>query len=119
MRCESGVASQELADGGGDREGVVLALLPGSRRSEIQRNWPTMREAFVQLRRKHPALAGVIAAVDEQGTRWIREAGGANDLPEGARLVVGRTDDVLHDADVALVVSGTATLQTAAHDTPM
>jgi lipid-A-disaccharide synthase len=42
-----------------------LALIPGSRKKEIRANWPTMLAAFAQLRRQHPGLHAMAAALDE------------------------------------------------------
>ncbi len=95
---------------------LKLALLPGSRHGEIKANWPTMLAAFRQLQATHHELHGVVAAVDEPTADWIRAA--AWDGAAGVTIVCGQTDAVLRWADAALVVSGTATLQTAAVGTP-
>ncbi len=42
-----------------------LALLPGSRRSEIDANWPTMYAVFEELASIHPTLQGVVAATND------------------------------------------------------
>ncbi|MCC6680259.1 MAG: hypothetical protein IT445_05085 [Phycisphaeraceae bacterium] len=88
-----------------------LALLPGSRSSEIARNWPTMREALNML--DQPVRAN-IAAVDDMRAEQIKQLGHA-DIP----IFVGQTDRLLAGARAALVVSGTATLQCARHHVPM
>lgn len=100
-----------------------LALLPGSRRGEIQRNWPTMLQAFQCLKQKHPDLHAVVAAFDtltanavEQLTRSSRSSGG---FPEGMSMQTACTAAVLDWCDLALVVSGTASLEVAAYHKPM
>jgi lipid-A-disaccharide synthase len=100
-----------------------LALLPGSRNGEIQRNWPTMRSAFEQLQRRHPGLTGRVAALDERAAALIhqvdRQTRGSDALPESMQVISGQTPAILDWCDLALVVSGTATLQIATHQKPM
>ncbi len=90
---------------------AVLTLLPGSRQSEIARNWPTMREALSMLQQP---VQYSIAAADDTRAEQIRQLG-HGDIP----LLVGQTDQLLAGARAALVVSGTATLQCARHHVPM
>ena len=99
-----------------------LALLPGSRTAEITRNWPTMVEAFGRLKMVHPDLHGVVAALDERTAVLIRDHPAAprpGDWPQDLTLVTGRSEAVQDWCDLALVTSGTATLQLAARLKPM
>jgi lipid-A-disaccharide synthase len=95
-----------------------LALLPGSRKGELRRNWPTMMEAFRRLAGKHPKLHGVAAAVDERAEAMLRDAAGG-EWPGRLTVLTGRTEHVLDWCDLALVASGTVTLQLAARLKPM
>jgi lipid-A-disaccharide synthase len=94
-----------------------LAILPGSRRNEIVRNLPTMIAAFIELRRRHPDLNGVVAVLDERSATLARQV--APNLPKELTLTHGRTEAVLDWCDLALVVSGTVTLQVTARHKPM
>lgn len=113
-------SQDELPDGP-----LKLALLPGSRSGEVQRNARTMLDVAAQLQMKHEGLTVVIATPSDGITASVQALLEA--MPDeglkASRPVVqieqGRADDVLHWADVALLVSGTATLQTAGHATPM
>ncbi len=98
-----------------------LAFLPGSRRGEIIRNWPTMLEAFSRLREKHPLLVGAVAALDDRLEELLRDVTSRHgrSWPSNLALVAGRTGAVLRWCDFALVASGTATLEVAAHRKPM
>lgn len=101
--------------------GLPLAVLPGSRKSEIQRNLPTMLQAVAEVRR-HVALDAVLAARTQADAERI-QAGvdrAQSELGAGAvaRIIVGQTRAVLRQADAALITSGTATLQAVADDTP-
>ncbi|MBK9187585.1 MAG: hypothetical protein IPM33_01390 [Phycisphaerales bacterium] len=97
-----------------------LALMPGSRPDELRRHFPVLLEAFRDLRQRHQRLVGVVAATTPGVAQWLRtmadEHGG---WPEGLGLVVGQTDDVIRWCDLALVKSGTVTLQVARQARPM
>ncbi len=95
-----------------------LALLPGSRSSEIKRNWPTMLAAYHDLEARYPAMRGVVAAADEPRRAQLAETA-PGPLPPSMQVVTAKAGEVLAWADLSLTVSGTATLQTAAHGTPM
>jgi len=95
-----------------------LALLPGSRTTEIEKNWPTMLGAFRALRQSHPTLEGRVAALDERVEGIIRRIAGSP-LPEGLTIVTARTSETLTWSEVVLVASGTASLEVAAHHRPM
>lgn len=97
-----------------------IALMPGSRPNELSRNFPHMLDAFRQLQINRPGLVGLVAAMDgrvERRLRQIAEAGGG--WPDGLDCVPDRTDAVIRWCDLALVVSGTVTLQIARQVTPM
>jgi lipid-A-disaccharide synthase len=94
----------------------VVALLPGSRRSEIGLYLPVMVELMRALHvemgaRFFLALAPTIAEA-EIGER-LGDAAGL------VRIVQGRTYDVLAAADAAVVKSGTSTLEAAIIGVPM
>jgi lipid-A-disaccharide synthase len=99
--------------------GPKLALLPGSRHSEITHNWPTMLTAYRRLHASHHNLAAVVAATDSARAHQIKLMSPLGVLPRGMSMITGDADAVLNWADAALVVSGTATLHAAAHGTPM
>lgn len=96
---------------------VKIALLPGSRDSEVAANLPTMLDAVKRLAAECD-LTAVIAAVDDRRAVQI-EALAPHGAGDWLTTRVGRTADVLAWADVVLVVSGTATLQVAAQGKPM
>jgi lipid-A-disaccharide synthase len=99
---------------------LIVALLPGSRRSELQ----YMAEAFLlaahRFRQEVPEVHFVCPMVTRE-TRDIFEraiyANQRTDLP--LTLLFGHSHDALAAADLALVASGTATLETALFKTPM
>jgi lipid-A-disaccharide synthase len=99
---------------------LVVALLPGSRRQELE----YMADSFVQAAmRVHAALGEVhfVCPTASRATRDLFEAAiyrsGARELP--LTLMFGHSHEALAAADVALVGSGTATLEAALFKTPM
>lgn len=93
----------------------VVALLPGSRRSEIAHNLPPLAGAIKHLLAKRPDLQFLLArAPGLEDILFERPLAGAP-----VRLVPGRSHDVVGSAAVALVASGTATVETALLGTPM
>jgi lipid-A-disaccharide synthase len=99
--------------------GPRLALMPGSREAEVQRNWPTQLEAFHRLRAQQPRLRAVVSAADTARAEQIRQLCPEATLPRGMRLTIGQAASVLRWAELALVVSGTASLQCVVHRVPM
>lgn len=99
-----------------------LALMPGSRPAEIERNMPLLLESYRRLREEYRGLVGVVAATKPAVADRIRslaEAPGGGGWPEGLRTVCGDADAVIRWCDLALVVSGTITLQIARQLKPM
>jgi len=99
--------------------GVKLALMPGSRPSELEKNWSTMLEVYRRVRSQHAGLVGVVAARSSSDETKLRELSGGGDWPAGLSVVGGRTPEVLRWADGVLVKSGTATLQVSSLRRPM
>jgi lipid-A-disaccharide synthase len=93
----------------------VIALLPGSRPKEVGHNLPPLVGAVDRLVRARPELQLVLAAAPslDQAALQRRIAG------RPIRVVAGRTHDVLGAADLAVVASGTATVEAALLRTPM
>ena len=91
-------------------ERPIVALLAGSRRSEIKDNLADM----VAISKNFPAYQFVVAAVP-----WIeKELYDAILADTGVKFVCNRTYDTLIYAEAAIVTSGTATLETALMNTP-
>jgi len=97
----------------------IVTLLPGSRRSEIERNYPLIMEACERLSREVPnrgAIQFVLAAAPALGPELFApyERQGVS-----VTRVEGATYDALGAADCAIVASGTATVEAALLGTPM
>ena len=90
-----------------------LALLPGSRPGEVERHWPVLSEAAVRLSRR---LDLEVVAVRARGLEESLFAGAAE---RGIAVISGGFHPALASADLAIVASGTATLETALCGAPM
>lgn len=97
---------------------TVVAILPGSRRSEIQYIAPRLFGAAVELSRARPGLRFVVPVVT--GLRHAIEPLRRRYAPElSIALLDGQAHEALAACDVALVASGTATLEAALFKRPM
>ncbi|HEV2489839.1 MAG TPA: lipid-A-disaccharide synthase [Candidatus Acidoferrales bacterium] len=106
---------QFAAKFGLDARQQILALLPGSRPSEIRRNLPIILEACKRLV-ENRSLQIVLAAAPGLGAKSFN----ANKSPDTpVTIVESATYDALAAADCAIVSSGTATVEAALLGTPM
>ena len=103
------------SDLGLDPARPVIALLPGSRRSEVRALLPSLQGAARLLARRRPPPQFVVPAASPAVRPLLAPLAGD---PLGARIVEGRAWDCLAAADAAVVASGTATLETALIGTP-
>jgi lipid-A-disaccharide synthase len=104
-----------LRDMGLDPARPVVALLPGSRPGEVGHNLPPLLGAVERLRSARPDLQFALALAPSLAPERVRERLGRAPVP----LIEGRTHDLVGSAALALVASGTATVETAILGTPM
>jgi lipid-A-disaccharide synthase len=109
---------QFLAAHGLSASKPTVAILPGSRDSEVSRILPDLLAAADRIHTAVPDAQFVIARAPHLDNALF-SAVSAPDASVRFIVVEERTDDVLGAADVALTASGTATVQAAMHDTPM
>lgn len=88
----------------------IIALLAGSRRSEIRKNLPLM----ARLAQRFEGWQFVVAGVSWLDRALYEEAAAGSSI----RYVCDQTYEVLLAAEAAVVTSGTATLETALLGTP-
>lgn len=95
----------------------IITILPGSRAGEIDRHLPTLLEsAGVLAEKNHGHYNFVLALSPETNLARIK-----NLPPKSAHLTIvqGDTYNALAAADVAIICSGTATVEAALLDVPM
>jgi lipid-A-disaccharide synthase len=100
-----------------DASRPTLALLPGSRPSELQRLLPPMVESAALLAKERPELQLVVPVAPGLDRAPLEQAFAARGLRP--TLVEGRAAEVVGASDVVVVASGTATLETALMLRPM
>lgn len=88
----------------------VVALLPGSRKQEIERLLPVM----LSVTGHFPGRQFVVAAAPNFTAAYYEQFFGQRKI----KLVFSQTYDLLHIAEAAVVASGTATLETALFKVP-
>jgi lipid-A-disaccharide synthase len=96
----------------------VIALLPGSRASEIQYLAERFIRTAILLSQRHPDLQFVLPAVPSLKPR-LESLLQQLQAPASVRLLSGQSHDALAACDVTLVASGTATLEAALFKRPM
>jgi len=92
----------------------VVALLPGSRHNELAHNLPEMLAASRQIARQHTGSQFLVALAPGHIAQAL-----ALSADNTVRCVVGATYNAVASATVAVVASGTATVETALLGTPM
>ncbi len=97
------------------KENIRLALVPGSRYHEIENVLPTMIEAYRQLKQKYPSLSATLSTCGHIPAETYKKIVG----DEQVDFFDGPLEEMFQSADLALVTSGTATLQTALMGVPM
>lgn len=100
-----------------DSDVKVLAALPGSRRGEWQYNAPLFWQTIAELKQRQPDLRVLVPCLHERMKQSLMASAG--DLAVSFVVAEQGARQVVTAADVALVASGTATLETALCHTPM
>jgi len=95
----------------------LIALLPGSRAKEVNSLLPSMKRAAEIIREKKPGARFILAAAPSLNVKEVTEFLKSSDV--SVTIVQGQTYQVIKAADLVIVASGTATLETAILDKPM
>ncbi len=93
----------------------VVALLPGSRHNEVEAILPDLVRTGALIRNQIAGAQFIVPRAPHLDDRSFAPLNGLS----GAVVTEGRADDVLAVADVALLASGTVTVQAALHECPM
>ncbi|MFZ1980633.1 MAG: lipid-A-disaccharide synthase [Smithella sp.] len=96
---------------------ITIGILPGSRTSEVRILMPELLQAAQILKREMPDLQFVLPLADTLEETSVTEI--ISGFNVKVKVVSGHTYDVISCADLALVASGTATLETALLGIPM
>jgi lipid-A-disaccharide synthase len=100
--------------------GRIVALLPGSRSSELARHADLFVETAAWLHRRDPSLVFAAPLVDEHNAAVFRSAlDRQSTAAPSIRIYAGAARAVMAAADVVLLASGTAALEAALLGRPM
>lgn len=89
-----------------------VALLPGSREQEIRRLMPVLAAAAKLIEAKHPNAGFIVPSPDDNIAAIARKhLDAAPERPSRCSVVTGKTYPVMHQANAAIIASGTATLE--------
>jgi lipid-A-disaccharide synthase len=97
---------------------LVLAVLPGSRVSEVQYLADTFFAAALLLQKARPAIRIVVPVLPALRAA-VEQAARAAGLARNLKIVEGQSHTALAACDLTLIASGTATLEAALFKRPM
>lgn len=96
---------------------TTIGLLPGSRTSEVVKLLPEMLKAAEIMAQKTPDIQFILPLADTLNEKNVADIISGSAIK--VNIIKGRTYDVIACADLAIVASGTATLETALLGIPM
>ncbi|MDC0500694.1 lipid-A-disaccharide synthase [Burkholderiales bacterium] len=99
----------------------LVALLPGSRRSELKQHLDLMLDAAELIKSKYPDVRFAIPLINEDTVAFSRGymSQRRKDLIDEIQFFSANTQNVLKAADLAIIASGTATLEALLCECPM
>lgn len=99
------------------RGNPLIAILPGSRTKEVKSLLPSMARAAGIIMKKKPGARFILPIAPTLSLPEVKEIWQYPSIP--IEFVEGQTYQAIKAADLAIVASGTATLETAILNTPM
>lgn len=101
------------------REPHLIGLFPGSRSREIERNFPTMLQTALLLKKEHPDWTFETGASSEKFALRLKEICDSLNVPQNlVNIRLGNYHDLMDRASAAIIASGTATMEAALHELP-
>lgn len=99
--------------------GLVTAVLPGSRMSEVERLGPLFLNTVAWLMERRPGNKVIIPCATARIHAHMEGLLAGYPAPLPVTLVIGRARECMIAANAVLLASGTATLETMLHQRPM
>ena len=99
-------------------DATVVAILPGSRKSEIEYLALRFFQAAALVKRAHPAIQFIVPAIPALKS-LIEQLADQAGVRADVQIVAGQSHTVLAACNVTLIASGTATLEAALFKRPM
>lgn len=92
-----------------------IGLFPGSRQQEVRHHLPVMLEAVIQLKTRHPDLQVAVSVAPDINTSVYE----SNFQHEWIHWLQNSNHQVIREADLLIMSSGTATLEATLFGTPL
>ncbi|HEY7315892.1 MAG TPA: lipid-A-disaccharide synthase [Gemmataceae bacterium] len=92
-----------------EKPGVILAVLPGSRDSELRFNLSSLLRAATLIHARRPDTRFLVGCFRDRHRRQVED--GARGLGLPIEIHVGRTPEIIHLAHSCLAVSGSVSLE--------
>ncbi len=114
VSCQSGWSKLELREQLGVSENIkILALLPGSRKSELKNHAALLANAYEKILQKYPDIQAVTTRAPGISDEQLKPL-----LDVGVKILDRLDENYALRVDAAIAVSGTATLELALWDVP-
>lgn len=98
------------------RPGLPIALLPGSRTQEVERNAPSLIQAAKIIHATHPQTRFLFAAFSQKHQARLQELLMGHQLP--VEIPCSKTQEIIHSAYACASVSGSVSLEIMAAQKP-
>jgi len=102
-----------------EENSLVIAILPGSRLGEIRWHLDTMLEAAVLIQKELDSVLFVIPCNNKDSLKIIDYKLKHYKQVLNIKTVIGHSHDVINSANIVIVASGTASLESALFKKPM
>ena len=101
-----------------ESDGPVIAVLPGSRDHEVDRNFPVMLDVIRKVSERVPNVRWVVGNYRQQHKDECLQMQSGSDTNVNMVCYVDRTSEVIESADCCFMVSGSISLELLARRTP-
>lgn len=96
----------------------TVAILPGSRRSEVLRCWPLLLNIIQKLHARFPNVNFLVANYKEVQRQYCASEYEKSQHPLPISFFIGKTSEIIEVANCSIMVSGSVSLEMVARRTP-
>ncbi len=96
----------------------TVGVLPGSRRHEVEKNWPIMLPVLRNIAAKHPDVRFLVAGFNDEFVAHCQELMQPEDENLPLTFFTRKTPEIIEAADCCFMVSGSVSLEMLARATP-
>lgn len=100
------------------KEGVIIGVLPGSRRHEIDLNFSVQMQVMSNLHRRFPQVRFLVASYRDSQRKMCEQKLAASGLSLPVTFHVGKTSEIIAISRAVCMVSGSVSLECLARATP-